>query len=59
MATNGPKGKGRRGAVRKRAQVRNPKSKRWTKVHGKSRKFTDQKADRKPFKGVRKHKKRA
>lgn len=56
MATNGPKGKGRRGAVRKRSQVHNPKNKRWTKVNRKSKKFMDQKANRKPFKGVRKHK---
>jgi len=57
MAKNGAKGKGRKGALKSRAQVHNPKNKRWTKVHGKSKKFMDQKANSKPFKGVRKNKK--
>ena len=53
MATNPPKGPGRVGAVKDRDQVYNPKNDRWTKrdVQGK---FIDQKADVKPFKGVRK-----
>jgi len=55
MATDGPKGKGRIGAVKDRDQVRNPKSVRWTKRDG-SKQFMDQKADEKPFKGVRKKK---
>lgn len=53
MATNGPKGGGRKGAVKKRDQVDNPKNQRWTKRDEK-KKFMDQKADKKPFKGVRK-----
>ena len=53
MATNPPKGPGRVGAVKKRDQVHNPKNVRWTK-RGEQRLFIDQKADVKPFKGVRK-----
>ena len=55
MATNPPAGDGRRnGAVRKRSQVKNPKTGRWTKRNADNGRFMDQKADRKPFKGVRK-----
>lgn len=54
MATNKPAGDGaRKGAVRKRDQVSNPKTGHWTK-RGADRKFLDQKADKQPFKGVRK-----
>jgi hypothetical protein len=53
MATNPPKGPGRRGAVRDRDQVYNPQNDRWTK-RGPDKKFIDQKDDDKPFKGVRK-----
>ncbi len=56
MATNPPKGPGRRGAVKGRKQVFNPKNKRWTKIDKKTKKFMDQKHDKKPFKGVRKKK---
>jgi hypothetical protein len=56
MATNPPKGDGHRnGAVRDRSQVHNPKNDRWTK-RGPDGRFMDQKADRAPFKGVRKEK---
>jgi hypothetical protein len=44
----------RTGAVRKRDQVLSSKNKRWTKRSTDSGKFMDQKADKKPFKGVRK-----
>jgi len=54
MATNPPKGPGRRGAVRKRSQTINPKTGRWTKRNADTGRFIDQKADSKPFKGVRK-----
>ena len=55
MATNPPKGDGHRnGAVKDRSQVRNPKSDAWTKRDGDNGRFMDQKADTKPFKGVRK-----
>jgi hypothetical protein len=55
MAKVGKKGDGHReGAVRKRAQVLNPKTGRYTKVDTKTGKFIDQKADSKPFKGVTK-----
>jgi len=56
MAKNGQRGKGRKGAVRGRVQVWNPKIKKWTKIDTKStrKRFMDQKADGRPFKGVRK-----
>jgi len=55
MATNPPKGDGHRnGAVKDRSQVHNPKSDTWTKRDGDNGRFMDQKADTKPFKGVRK-----
>jgi hypothetical protein len=57
MAKIGKKGDGHReGAVKKRAQVLNPRSGRFTKVDTKTGKFIDQKADNKPFKGVTKKK---
>lgn len=57
MATNPPTGDGhRKGAVRKRSQVYNPKTKNWTKRDADNGQFMDQKADDKPFKGVRKEK---
>ena len=55
MATNPPAGDGhRKGAVRKRSQTYNPKTNRWVKRNTDDGKFIDQKADTKPFKGVRK-----
>ncbi len=55
MATNPPKGDGqRKGAVRDRSQTLNPQNDRWTKRDTDTGKFIDQKADPKPFKGVRK-----
>ena len=56
MATNPPKGSGRVGAVKGREQVYNPKIDRWTKTNDATGRFMDQKADPKPFKGVRKNK---
>ena len=46
------KNMGRVGAVKNRDQVFSPQNKRWTKK-GEDGKFIDQKADKKPFKGVR------
>lgn len=55
MATNKPVGDNARiGAVKKRSQAFNPDNQRWTKRDAESGKFMDQKADPKPFKGVRK-----
>ena len=54
MATNAPKGTGRVGAIRHRDQAYNPHNRRWTKRKNDDERFLDQKADRKPFKGVRK-----
>lgn len=57
MATNPPKGDGHRnGAIKDRSQVYNPKTDRWVKRGADTGRFIDQKADDKPFKGVRKEK---
>ena len=57
MAKNKEPGDNRRvGAVKTRSQVKNLVTGKWTKRDDKSGKFMDQKADSKPFKGVRKEK---
>jgi len=57
MATNPPTGDGHRnGAVRGRSQTYNPKTNRWVKRDTGTGRFMDQKADPKPFKGVRREK---
>jgi hypothetical protein len=57
MAKNAPYGDGhRQGAVKDRLQVYNPHNHRWTKIDTETNLFIDQKADKKPFKGVRKEK---
>ncbi|MGA7801621.1 MAG: hypothetical protein WCC36_12505 [Gammaproteobacteria bacterium] len=57
MATNPPAGDGHRnGAVRDRSQTYNPRNGRWIKRDSGTGRFMDQKADRSPFKGVRKEK---
>lgn len=57
MATNPPKGDGHRnGAVRNRSQTHNPRNERWVKRDSSNGQFIDQKADDKPFKGVRREK---
>ena len=57
MATNPPSGDGHRnGAVRKRSQVYNPKTKQWVKRDKDTGRFMDVKQDGTPFKGVRKEK---
>ena len=58
MATNGKSGDNRRhGAVKKRSQVKNPKTGIWTKRDSDTSKFMDGKtSSKKPFKGVRKEK---
>lgn len=54
MATNPPPGDGqRKGAVRSRSQVYNPKNQRWIKRDAETGRFLAQKADGEPFKGVR------
>ena len=56
MAKNAPVGDNRRiGAVCDRSQAFNPVNKRWVK-RGEAGRFIDQKADSRPFKGVRKEK---
>ena len=55
MAKNAEKGNGRVGAVKNRSQTdNNPITGKFTKRDTESGQFMDQKADDKPFKGVRK-----
>jgi hypothetical protein len=57
MATNPPKDNARKGAVRNRSQVLNPKTGLWTKRDSDMGKFMDVKtSSSKPFKGIRKEK---
>lgn len=57
MATNPPKGDDHRfGAVRKRSQVLNKKTKLYVKRNTETGQFMDVKQDGKPFKGIRKEK---
>lgn len=49
-----PNGHGRKGEVRNRSQVYNPKIERYVKRDANNGRFIDVKADPKPFKGVRK-----
>lgn len=57
MATNKPVGDNARvGAVKDRSQVLNPKTGKFVKRDTTTGEFMDQKADDKPFKGVRKEK---
>lgn len=57
MAKNPPPGDNHRvGAVRERSQTYNPKTDAWVKRDAETGRFMDQKADPKPFKGVRKEK---
>lgn len=56
MATNPPKGDGHRvGAVKERSQTQTP-SGHWVKRNAENGQFMDVKADKEPFKGVRKEK---
>ncbi len=56
MATKGPDGYGRRGAVRERSQFFNPITNRWVKRDARTGQIMDVKQDELPFKGVRKEK---
>lgn len=57
MAKNPPTGDNHRvGAVRERSQTYNPQNHTWVKRDTETGRFLDQKADPKPFKGVRKEK---
>ena len=55
MATNPPKGPGRRGAVRDRSQFPTPNG-NWAKRDANTGRIMDQKQGGEPFKGVRKEK---
>lgn len=55
MATNPPKDNSRKGSVRGRSQVQNPKTVLWVKRDTNTGRFMDVKtSNNKPFKGVRK-----
>lgn len=57
MAKNPPYGDNHRQcAVKDRSQVHNPHNDRWVKRDTDTGRFIDQKADTKPFKGVKKEK---
>lgn len=56
MATNPPKDNSRKGAVKDRSQVQNPKTGLWTKRDANTGKFMDTKTTGGKFKGVRKEK---
>lgn len=57
MAKNGKSGDGHRNAqVKERSQTYNSKTEAWVKRDTETGRFMDQKADNKPFKGVRKEK---
>lgn len=57
MATNKPYGdNARKGAVKDRTQVFNPKTETWTKRDSDTGQFMDGKKDGAPFKGVTKEK---
>ena len=59
MATNKPTGdNARKGAVRKRSQTYNPVTEQYVKRDTDTGRFLDVKEDGKPFRGVRKEKKR-
>ena len=57
MATNPPNDGSRKGAVRERSLVLNPKTGHWTKRDSQTGQFIDVKtSNNDPFKGVRKEK---
>jgi hypothetical protein len=58
MATNKPKGdNARKGAVKSRSQIKNPKTNIWVKRDTETGRFMDGKTSNEtPFKGVRKEK---
>lgn len=56
MATNPPNDNSRKGAVKDRSQVQNPKTGLWTKRDTETGKFMDVKTSGGKFKGVRKEK---
>ena len=59
MATNPPNDNARKGAVKKRSQVLNPKNGLWTKRDSETGLFMDVKtSSHKPFKGEKKNSKK-
>ncbi|MEO8534105.1 MAG: hypothetical protein ABI441_10150 [Flavobacterium sp.] len=57
MATNAPKDGSRKGAVKDRSQIQNPKTGLWTKRDTETGKFMDVKTSSpEPFKGIKKEK---
>ena len=56
MATNGPKGGGRHGAIKNRSQVENPKTGLFVKRDSETGKFMDVKTSGGKFKGITREK---
>ncbi|MDB5184384.1 MAG: hypothetical protein JWN38_192 [Candidatus Saccharibacteria bacterium] len=56
MSKNAAPGHGRLGPIKNRIQSLNPRTKRYTKANATTGKFLDGKADKQPFKSVRKAK---
>ena len=57
MATNPPKDGSRKGAVKERSQLKNPKTGLWTKRDKGTGQFMDVKtSSEEPFKGIKKEK---
>jgi hypothetical protein len=56
MAKNGQRGHGRIGPIKQRTQMLNPHNNRWVERDAKTGLFVNVKADKKPFKGIRKEK---
>lgn len=57
MATNPPNDGSRKGSVKNRSQVLNPKTNQWVKRNSDNGQFMDVKTSNdKPFKGIRKEK---
>lgn len=57
MATNAPKDGSRKGAVKDRSQIQNPKTGLWTKRDTETGRFMDVKtSSSEPFKGIKKEK---
>lgn len=58
MAKKDKRGKGRKGAIKGRAQVFNPKTKRWVKIDTEKGGIVSHKKTKGPYKGVRRLKKK-
>lgn len=53
MAKNGPKGHGRKGRIKQRSQLLNPRTKRYIARDASTGRFMNVKSDHAPFKDIR------